>query len=356
MARLAGVLAAVAAFAAAGAASVPDLAPQPGLRTISVTSAPLLLNESAPAQSRVGSLLYLGGLVMQSGDPDFGGISGARWLGSGRLLALTDRGHWLLMDIAREADRPVAIPKAVIAPLLGEDGKTIADGKMRDSESLELVTEADGSSRAFVGFEHVHRIVCFASAKGQAPDLLMVSPADPLCNDLRGWEQGQKPNGGLEAIARTAMGSAHDLMAFAASEDRLNTNGGHDALLRTAGRHGMDLISFGIAREPGYKPTDAHWIYLKDGSPRLLLLLRSFSPFTGVRAKLQLLDLRSVQQGSLVQGERLAELVPPLAVDNMEALAVEQKDGRTIITLVSDDNFNSLQRTLLMTFEWMQRE
>ena len=46
----------------------------------------------------------------------------------------------------------------------------------------------------------------------------------------------------------------------------------------------------------------------------------------------------------------LARLESPLAVDNMEGLAVTQEDGRDIVWIISDDNFNAFQRTLLMKF------
>jgi hypothetical protein len=36
--------------------------------------------------------------------------------------------------------------------------------------------------------------------------------------------------------------------------------------------------------------------------------------------------------------------------DNLEALSVTQEGGRTILWLASDDNYNPLQRTLLMKF------
>jgi hypothetical protein len=43
-------------------------------------------------------------------------------------------------------------------------------------------------------------------------------------------------------------------------------------------------------------------------------------------------------------------IVPPASVDNMEGLAVREDAGGTIIYLISDDNFNPIQRTLLMKF------
>ena len=38
-------------------------------------------------------------------------------------------------------------------------------------------------------------------------------------------------------------------------------------------------------------------------------------------------------------------------IDNMEALGVHvAKDGTTILTMISDDNFSLLQRTILLQF------
>jgi hypothetical protein len=51
-------------------------------------------------------------------------------------------------------------------------------------------------------------------------------------------------------------------------------------------------------------------------------------------------------------GEQIAELRPPLTLDNFEGVAVHlAPDGTTRITLVSDDNFHPLQRTLIVQFE-----
>lgn len=38
-------------------------------------------------------------------------------------------------------------------------------------------------------------------------------------------------------------------------------------------------------------------------------------------------------------------------IDNMEGLSVHQEEGRKILTLISDDNFSFLQRTVLLEFE-----
>jgi hypothetical protein len=47
----------------------------------------------------------------------------------------------------------------------------------------------------------------------------------------------------------------------------------------------------------------------------------------------------------LVQGDQAYE------IDNMEGLSVHRDArGKTVLTLISDDNFNPLQRTVLLQF------
>jgi hypothetical protein len=62
------------------------------------------------------------------------------------------------------------------------------------------------------------------------------------------------------------------------------------------------------------------------------------------------IDPAEIATMKVVEGRELARLAPPLSVDNMEALAVERDGARTIIWIASDDNFNPMQRTLLMKF------
>jgi hypothetical protein len=47
------------------------------------------------------------------------------------------------------------------------------------------------------------------------------------------------------------------------------------------------------------------------------------------------------------------DLAPPLTVDNFEGVtAVARPDGRIRFYLISDDNHQSSQRTLLLAFDW----
>jgi len=84
----------------------------------------------------------------------------------------------------------------------------------------------------------------------------------------------------------------------------------------------------------------------------ILVLERHFSLAHGMVARLTRLAARSVQAGRSLKGEVIADLAYPLNMDNMEALAVRQnKAGETIIYIMSDNNFNRLQRNILLMFK-----
>jgi hypothetical protein len=58
-----------------------------------------------------------------------------------------------------------------------------------------------------------------------------------------------------------------------------------------------------------------------------------------------------LKRGSLIEGETLLEAEDNWNIDNMEGIAAHRAaSGETILTLISDDNFSLLQRTLLMQF------
>ena len=50
--------------------------------------------------------------------------------------------------------------------------------------------------------------------------------------------------------------------------------------------------------------------------------------------------------------ESCLKLTDSFNIDNMEGIAVHKsRNNETIVTLISDDNFNFFQRTLLMQFK-----
>ena len=73
-------------------------------------------------------------------------------------------------------------------------------------------------------------------------------------------------------------------------------------------------------------------------------LYRAFDPIRGARVVLE------VQHLTDLIGR--AELKAPLPVDNFEGVAIGvSPEGKRRIWIISDDNFNRLQRTLLLAFD-----
>ena len=62
-----------------------------------------------------------------------------------------------------------------------------------------------------------------------------------------------------------------------------------------------------------------------------------------------------MKPGARLEAENLAEIRFPLNVDNFEGIETRRgPGGETLIYVISDDNYNPLQRTLLMMFEVME--
>jgi hypothetical protein len=82
----------------------------------------------------------------------------------------------------------------------------------------------------------------------------------------------------------------------------------------------------------------------------LYVLFRSYSRADGSGAAIMALspDGRSYREITTIR--------PPLTIDNFEGLAVREEDGRTLLYIVSDDNFSPGQRTLLLKFEVLAQQ
>jgi hypothetical protein len=318
MRRWAIALAAGALFSAAPAQSI-----RPFVTT-------LLLDPADATVDEVGQLRFLGGLDLTSPQPEFGGISGLRVMSDGQLLAVTDAGHWLELTTQEEDERLVGIRAMQLSPLLDEQGKALADKANQDAEAMAQL--ADGSG-IVVTFERRNEAVVYRGAGTVGS----YRPAERIA--LPGAD-GLPVNGGIEAFAVIGPGSY-----VAISEEGTGPGSSYLAWRVTP----EQTFTFGYEPPRGYVATDA--ILVDDDS--LLVLNRRFSVFSGVAAALVRVPLAAIRPGVLVSGEVIAELVPPLTVDNMEGVALKRtSDGRAMLYLVSDNNFSDRQRTILMKFAW----
>ncbi len=301
------------------------------VQPVRLSTTPLPLNRDDPGQTRIGALAFLGAVQIRSTAEGFGGISGLRTDGRGQFLAVTDTGNWLAFRSVERGGRLVGLEGAVTAPLLGPEGLAATDKADGDAESLEW-DPATGA--VTIGFEQDHRLVHYAGIDPARPATLARSAMRiERWAGMADWPR----NGGAESFAVLA-GGARLMIA----EDPKQDND-HLALLESGG----EIRRLGIPGLPEHRPTDAVAL----DATRVLVLHRRFN-LSGQGAALTLIDLAPALAGAArVPSTELARWEAPVTLDNMEGLAIARSGSRLFLYIVSDDNLNSLQRTILMKFE-----
>ncbi len=317
---------------AAACAGLPPPAPV-GAQPISleIRSQPLVLKLDEPALRRIGRLVWRGGISMKGSSANFGGWSDLHVAQDAKTLtSISDEGSWLTATIDYDADGNLAgLSNGRIGSLRGLDGKPLDNKAMSDAEGMARLP--DGSW--LVSFERQHRFWRYPTLDGTPTPI--EGPAD----------LGQQPsNGGVEAITALADGRI-----VAISEEYVVTPG----MLRgwigqpvDGGRYAWQ--TFDYVKTPDFNPTAL--VQLPDGS--FCLLERAFDKVRGVRVRVMQFDAAQLKPGGTVRAAELARLVPPVAVDNLEGLGAGRgRRGETLLWLMSDDNFNPLQRNILLMFE-----
>ncbi len=298
---------------------------------VTIESTALTLKIDEPKATRVGRLIWRGGIEMRSSSRNFGGLSDLHVTPDGRTLtSISDEGAWLVATPRLDAKGMlVGLGDARMGQLRGLDGKPIDSKPEADAEGMARLP--DGSW--LVSFERRHRLWRYTSLT--ATPLPVEGPADI----------GRQPgNGGIEAMTALPDGTL-----IAISEEyslKPGTVVGWIGKPDTNGRY--TWTSFAYSTIPDYKPTAL--AILPDGS--FATLERAFDMVRGVRVRVMRFDAAQLKPGATVRPEELAHLASPYAVDNLEGLAATRgAAGETLLWLMSDDNFNPLQRNILMLFE-----
>ena len=309
------------------AAPPPPCPASPQGRAVSIRAEALTLDPDNPRRTSFGELRYLGGLILRGSDPALGGLSGLAMEPGGGLKAISDQGWWLSARLRREpAGRPLGLDQARLGPLLGLDGLPLKGKSRSDAEGLAV-----WQGGYLVSFERRHRLWFYPGPLGLA--------GRPRALSLPAWLSASPPNGGVEAVGVLADGR---LLLLAE---------GRRGASRAAGALGDGRVwsQIGYPLANGFRPTALAG--LPGGG--CLVLERAYSPALGARARVCLVPADQLKPGATPRPRLLAELAPPLVTDNFEGLAITPApDGGLLIYLLSDDNFSSLQRTLLLCFQW----
>lgn len=249
--------------------------------------------------------------------PRLGGVSAVTG-SADELILFSDRGDVWQVGVERAADGQIS----QLAPWQELD---LPELPMPYLDVESATATADGIALAF---ERNHAITELRVENGQ------------LAFDDRITQHGDLDvlpiNGGIEAMASI---DNHWLLI---AEQAYAADGNAQAFWVKNG----EFVTASYAVADGFSATAADAT-----SSHLIILERSLSLLAGWRARLSIVPLERLQPGSdqPIVPQRSWVIPASVPVDNMEALkAIERRDGLLELLLLSDDNFNVLQRNLLL--------
>ncbi len=313
------------AFAAAVSLS-PAFADEP--ITINATSLPVF-DRSVPS-NQFGPLTYLGGLALTSRHRDFEALSGLTMQGD-RLIMVTDEGDWVTATLQSETDgSPTGIAGARIGPLRNTDGTPMRSKRLADAEAVTLVGD-----ELWVANERNQPIRAYDLRDGAltGPARLPLGSQAPLQSSR---------NAGAEALVHVTAGSLSGQTILFLEEQWRRASLDNAARIQPDG----GLTLFQIRRMDRYAITGA--AMLPNGD--LVIVERFFAWDDGIFMRLRWLPANEIASGA-VEGRMLLDADGSTIIDNMEGLAVSDHPDGPILTLISDDNGNFFQRTVLLRFQ-----
>ena len=234
-----------------------------------------------------------------------------------RITLLTDKSTFVVAQMIRDHGTLTGLQVQRHIPLKHADESNFKDA---DADSEGLAIGRDGA--IYLSFERVTRVVRLSPETGATRVL-------PLHPDFATYGL----NKGLEALAIHPNGTLYTLPERSASR--------RTAFPLFAFAAGRWRVAYNIPRRGPFLTVGADF----DSAGRLYLLERAVSPL-GFRSRIRRFDLDAADLG-----ETTLLTTGPGRFDNLEALSVWQdRAGTRHLTLISDDNFLSIQRTQIVEF------
>jgi hypothetical protein len=336
------IVAAITAATVAGGLAVAQIKPDTStleIADVAIASKPIVsFDRAEPALQVFGKLTFRGGLVLSSESASFGGWSGLTVSPNGQsFIAVSDAGSWLDGQFVYKEGALVGVANTRIGPLKARDGSALKRNRDRDAEAVVLVSGTIKKGSLLIAFEQNDRIGRFPiDANGIAPPSSYV--------DMPAASKKMRVDG-FEAVTLIRGGTYEGgMIAFA--ERSKSAPGQSAGWLWTGSKAKPQTLS--LHNTSGFEVTDVAG--LPDG--RVLVLERRFRWTEGVKMRLCMIAARDIKPGAALACDELLVADMGQDIDNMEGLAVSQgDDGETVITLISDDNFNHfIQRTIVLQF------
>lgn len=305
-------------------------APVQGDEPITITASSLPVFDRSVPDNRFGPLTYLGGLALDSSNRNFEALSGLTMIDD-QLIMVTDEGYWTTANLqSDEAGAPIGLANARLGALLNTDGTPMLSKRLADAEAVTMV-----NGDLWVTSERNQPIRAYALEDGRltGPANLPFGDAAPLIGSR---------NQGLEAMVHVTTGPlAGETLIFLEEPPRRAADPTAMRLMPDGSRQ-----TFAVRRQDDYAITGA--AMMPDGD--VLLVERRFSWTDGIFMRLRHLPAADIASGA-VEGRIILDADGATLIDNMEGIAVTEHANGPIITLISDDNSNFFQRTVLLRFQ-----
>lgn len=325
---------------------------------IDLSATPVAIQPASPSQRKVGVISYVAGYELNSADPRFGGLSGVDVLDDGSLLAISDKGYFVWIDLDREGLKPVA---ARLSTMRDVGGQPMAGIVGDSAEGLAV-----NRGMALVSFEGNHRVLAFdvgrCGAAARGTPIVFDNFGLPLDEAYEESRVTVGASDGSEPLAVTQ--DWYLFMGIERKKGRINALSARpiEAEPDFDLRVGVNAPEFaGIDVLPGING---------NGSVRAFLIHRAPAATDGAVWIMQT-DLHRyedhVRSRGIARGEmeararlryaetgwrELAQLDQYGVFDKFEGIAAKElSDGRVRLYLVSDDNYSADTRTILMIFD-----
>lgn len=269
----------------------------------------------------------LGATELSSEEKEFGGLSGLIMRrDTSTIYTMTDRARLIKTTPIFDKNNVVTcMQDTIMRPLRGRSTRPLI-GHYGDSEGLSFANKNE--NKILVSFERAHRIVEYALEEKQ------LLPK----HHYKEFELKELPyNDSYESVRRLENG---DIIGFPEnfSEEKNILQG----YLVTKKKQRKKIY---LKQKDTYVLTDIN--ILSNGD--FITLERAFSFFKGINIIMRHIPQKDLLSGKVADGKIIFEISSGEGGDNMEGMSVIPTKGGDLLYVVSDDNFTSLQDTIIFS-------
>lgn len=303
---------------------------------LTVESTPIETFAGKPIGARVDGLIWRGGMVLTSASPEFGGLSSIGVASpEGHMVMVSDVGNFVSGQLIHDdLGRPFQFVGVTLDPINNSKGNELPRAFAKDAEALDVIYRDGQPAAVRVGFENLTRVADFELDNyrpgGAAREI-----------EIPQWLSDARTNKSLESVCIAPAASPIAGSTLLLTEEVMDKSGHVRAHL--LGKN--DKGDLAMVKPSGLNPTDC--AFLPNGD---LLVLERGTGLLSFVMQIRQISADQVHAGAVMDGPVILSASGG-DIDNMEGLAVYYgPDGDQRIGILSDDNFNSWERTLYLEF------